>query len=87
MSLGLKATVLTMPYFFLAEGWYFFNWGKYGAFKPCVEKVEGIERINACIEHVFGYKARVNHMFLNFSRLLEITERERNKLLLSVKNL
>ena len=40
-----------------------------------------------CIECVFGYKARMNHMFLNISRLLEITERERNELLLSVKNL
>ena len=39
-----------------------------------------------CIERVFGYKARVNRMFLNISRLLEITERERNELLLSVKN-
>ena len=51
-----------------------------------MEKVEGTGRINACIEHVFGYKARVNHMFLNISRWLEITERERNELLLSVKN-
>ena len=39
-----------------------------------------------CIERVFGYKARVNRMFLNISRLLEITERERSKLLLSMKN-
>ena len=39
-----------------------------------------------CIERVFGYKARVNHMFLNISRWLEITERERNELLLSMKN-
>ena len=39
-----------------------------------------------CIDCVFGYKARVNHMFLNISRWLEITERERNELLLSVKN-
>ena len=28
----------------------------------------------------------MNHMFLNISRWLEITERERNELLLSVKN-
>ena len=48
-----------------------------------MEKVEGTGRINACIERVFGYKACVNHMFLNISRLLEITERE---LLLSMKN-
>ena len=52
-----------------------------------MEKVEGSERINACIEHVFGYKARVNRMFLNINQLLEITERERNELLLLVKNL
>ena len=39
-----------------------------------------------CIERVFGYKARVNHMFLNISRWLEITKRERNELLWSVKN-
>ena len=51
-----------------------------------MEKVEGTGRNNACIERVFGYKAHVNHMFLNISRLLEITERERNELLLSVKN-
>ena len=51
-----------------------------------MEKVEGIGRINACIECVFEYKARVNHMFLNISRWLEITERERNELFLSVKN-
>ena len=51
-----------------------------------MEKVEGTGRINACIERVFGYKARVNRMFLNISRRLEITERERNELLLSVKN-
>ena len=76
----------TMPPFFPAEGWYFFSREKYGAFKPRVEKVEGIERINACIERVFGYKTRVNHMFLNISRWLEITERECNELLLSVKN-
>ena len=46
-----------------------------------------IGRINACIERMFGYKALMNHMFLNISRLLEIIERERNELLLSVKNL
>ena len=51
-----------------------------------MEKVEGTRRINACIERVFGYKARVNHMFLNISRWLEIIERECNELLLSVKN-
>ena len=51
-----------------------------------MEKVEGTGRINACIERVFGYKARVNHMFLNISRWLEITERECNELLLSVNN-
>ena len=51
-----------------------------------MEKVEGTRRINACIERVFGYKARVNRMFLNISRLLEIIERERNKLLLFMKN-
>ena len=51
-----------------------------------MEKIEGTGRINACIERVFGYKARANHMFLNISRWLEITERERNELLLSVKN-
>ena len=51
-----------------------------------MEKVEGTGRINACIELVFGYKERVNHMFLNISRWLEITERERNELHLSVKN-
>ena len=53
---------------------------------PLAEKVEGTGRINACIERVFGYKARVNHMFLNISLWLEITERERNELLMSVKN-
>ena len=52
-----------------------------------MEKVEGTGRIKACIERVFGYKAHVNLMFLNTSRLLEITDRERNELLLSVKNL
>ena len=51
-----------------------------------MEKVEGTGRINACIERVFRYKAHVNHMFLNISRWLEIPERDRNELLLSVKN-
>ena len=51
-----------------------------------MEKVEGTGRINAFIERVFGYKTRVNRMFLNISRWLEINERERNELLLSVKN-
>ena len=51
-----------------------------------MEKVEGTKRINACIERVFEYKARVNHMFFNINRWLEITERERNDLLSSVKN-
>ena len=51
-----------------------------------MKKVEGTGRNNACIERVFGYKARVNRMFLNISRLLEITERECSELLLSVKN-
>ena len=51
-----------------------------------MEKVEGTRRINACIERVFGYKARVNRMFLSISRWLGITEGERNELLLSVKN-
>ena len=78
--------VPTMPPFFPAKGWYFFSREKYGDFKPLVEKVEGTRRINVCIERVFGYKAHVNHMFLNISRWLEITERERNELLLSVKN-
>ena len=40
-----------------------------------------------CIECMFGYKACGNHTFLNIIRLLKITKRERNKLLLSVKNL
>ena len=52
-----------------------------------MEKVEGTRRINACIELVFGYKARVNRMFHNISRLLEISEREHSELLLLVKNL
>ena len=51
-----------------------------------MEKFEGTGRINLCIERVFGYKARVNRMFLNISRLIEIIERERSELLLS-KNL
>ena len=51
-----------------------------------MEKAEGTGRINASIERVFGYKARVNHMFPNTSRLLEVTEREHKKPLLSVKN-
>ena len=51
-----------------------------------MEKVEGTGRINACIERVFGYKARVNHMFLNISRWVEIIEKECSELLLSVKN-
>ena len=52
-----------------------------------MEKVEGSKRINACIERVFGYKTCGNRTFLNISRLLEITKRERNELLLLVKNL
>ena len=52
-----------------------------------MEKVEETGRINTCIEHVFGYKEHGNRTFLNISRLLEITKRERNELLLSVKNL
>ena len=75
--------MLTMPPFSPAKGWCFFSRGKYGAFKPLVEKVEGIVRVNACIE----YKARGNRTFLNISQLLDITKRERNELLLSVKNL
>ena len=51
-----------------------------------MEKVEGIGRINASNERVFGYKARVNRTFPNISRLLEVTEREHNEPLLSVKN-
>ena len=51
-----------------------------------MEKVDGTGRINACIERVFVYKARVNHMFLDISRWLEIIERERNELLFFVKN-
>ena len=51
-----------------------------------MEKVEGTRRIIACIEHLFGYKARGNRTFLSISRLLEITKRERNELLLSMKN-
>ena len=52
-----------------------------------MEKVEGTGRFNAWIERVFGYKERGNRTFLNISLLLEITKRERNELLLSVKNL
>ena len=52
-----------------------------------MEKVERTERVNACIERVFGYKARGNRAFLKISWLLEITKRERDELLLSVKNL
>ena len=51
-----------------------------------MEKAEGTGRINASIERVFGYKARVNRTFPNTSRLLEVTEREHNEPLLSVKN-
>ena len=39
-----------------------------------------------CIERVFGYKEHVNRLFLNISLWLEITERERSELLLSMKN-
>ena len=35
---------------------------------------------------MFGYKERVNRTFPNTSRLLEVTEREHNEPLLSVKN-
>ena len=52
-----------------------------------MKKVEETGRINACIKRMFRCKARVNRMFLNNSRLLEITKRERNELLLSMKNL
>ena len=86
MGLGLKSHGTHNAPFFLAEGWYIFSREKYDAFKPLVKKVEGTGRINACIERVFEYKARVNRMFLNISRWLEITERERSELLLSVKN-
>ena len=51
-----------------------------------MEKAEGTVRINASIERVFGYKACVNHTFPNTSQLLEVTEREHNEPLLSVKN-
>ena len=51
-----------------------------------MEKAEGTGRINASIERVFGYKARVNRTFPNTSRLLEVTEREHNEPFLSVKN-
>ena len=52
-----------------------------------MEKVEETERINVCIKRVFGYKEHGNCTFLNISRLLEITKRECNELLLLVKNL
>ena len=51
-----------------------------------MEKAKGTRRINAFIERVFGYKARVNPTFPNIIRLLEVTEREHNEPLLSVKN-
>ena len=51
-----------------------------------MKKVKGTGRINACNECVFGYKGRVNRMFLNISRWLKITKRERSELFLSVKN-
>ena len=51
-----------------------------------MEKAEGIGRINASIERVFGYKARVKNTFPNTSRLLEVTEKEHNEPLLSMKN-
>ena len=51
-----------------------------------MEKAEGTGRINASIERVFGYKVRVIRTFPNTSRLLEVTEREHNEPLLSVKN-
>ena len=35
---------------------------------------------------MFGYKARVNRTFSNTCRLLEVTKREHNEPLLSVKN-
>ena len=87
VGLGLKVTILTMPLFSLTEGWCFFSRRKYGAFKPRVEKVEGSGRVNAYIEHMFGYKVCGNHTFLNISWLLEIIKKEHNELLLSVKNL
>ena len=52
-----------------------------------MEKVEGTGRVNACIEHMFRYKACGNRTFLNINWLVEITKRERNELLLSLKNL
>ena len=51
-----------------------------------MEKAEGTGRINASIERVFGYKARVNRTFPNTNRLLEVIEREHNEPLLLVKN-
>ena len=51
-------------------------------------KMKGLgESFYGSIERVFGYKARVNGKFLNTSRLLEVTKREHNEPLLSVKNL
>ena len=50
-------------------------------------KLKGLGELMRALNRVFGYKARVNCMFLNISRLLEITEREHSELLLSVKNL
>ena len=41
-----------------------------------MEKAEGTGGINASIERVFGYKARVNRTFPNTSQLLEVTEME-----------
>ena len=52
-----------------------------------MDKVEGTGRVNACIERMFRYKACGNRTFLNISRLVEITKRERNELLLLVKYL
>ena len=86
MGLGLKSHGTHNAPFFPAEGWCFFNREKYSAIKPCVERVAGTRRINVCIERVFEYKAHVNRMFLNISRLFKITKREHNKLLLSMKN-
>ena len=49
-------------------------------------KLKGLGELMCALNRVFGYKACVNRMFLNISRLLEITERERSELLLSVKS-
>ena len=49
-------------------------------------KLKGLGELMCPLSCVFGYKARVNCMFLNISRLLEITERGRSELLLLVKN-